>query len=186
MAASLSRAAVSMAMAPTGIYRLARAYALAMEARAPRLPDEHHPSYLHPGRTVLVLLRDVSLADPVVLCAAALVESEDPTLRAPADRVRLEMGEAIGDLIETVPLPRGERLAEELVIAPEPVRLVALAERLDILRHAHMLDATPAWRRAVHSEARAVYLPVAERTHARLAERYRHWCTAFARRLERE
>ena len=48
-----------------------------------------------------------------------------------------------------------------------------------------MREADEAWRRAVHEEAMRVYLPVAERTHPKLAVRFRHWGKAFAKRLER-
>ena len=50
----------------------------------------------------------------------------------------------------------------------------------------HLRDADHAWRSVVHAQAESVYLPVAERTHPRLAQRYRHWCRTFARRLDRE
>jgi (p)ppGpp synthase/HD superfamily hydrolase len=186
MAASVARAATSLGVTPAGIVRLDRAHALAMEVRAERMADEHHPLYLHPGRTVLVLLRDVGVTDPVVLCAAALVESEDDSVRPSAQRIRREVGDDVGDLAASVPLPGSHTLVEDLVTGSERVRLVALAERLDHVRHAHLVDAPAEWRRAVHAQAEAAYLPVAERTHARLADRYRHWCAAFARRLERE
>src|SRR3990172_7243721 len=77
-------------------------------------------------------------------------------------------------------------LSRAHALAPDPVRLVALAERLDHLRHAHLRDAGHEWRALVHAEAEAIYLPVAMRTHPRLTQRYQHWCSAFGRRLERE
>jgi hypothetical protein len=58
-----------------------------------------------------------------------------------------------------------------------------LAERLDQLRHAHLRE-DHAWWRAIHAEAGAIWVPVAERTHPRLADRYRHWLRTFGRRLE--
>jgi (p)ppGpp synthase/HD superfamily hydrolase len=185
MAASVARAARSFGVGLEGVRRVGRAHALAMAPRMAGLAADRHPLYLHPGRTVLVLLRDVGVVDPTLLAAGALVESEDPILRVAMDDVRAAMGEDVAVLVAAVPVPGREALAEELVVAPEPVRLLALSERLDHMRHAHLRDADDLWRRAVHEEAMRVYLPVAERTHAGLATRYRHWGEAFARRLAR-
>ncbi len=184
MAAALARTARLFGVPREGIDRLSTAHALAMVPRVAKLEYQRHPVYLHPGHTALILLREVGVQDPVILCAAAVLESEDEELRVAGEVVRGEVGSDVADLVATVPMPRREELVEELVAAPEPVRLVALAERLDHLRHAHMRKASQAWRRRVHEEAMWAYLPVAERTHARLALRYRHWGRAFARRLE--
>ena len=98
--------------------------------------------------------------------------------------VRDTLGEAVAALVESLPLPGDDRLAERLITLDEGPRLAALAERLDHLRHAHMRE-DRTWWRAVHEEAGAVWVPVAERTHPRLATRYRHWHRTFARRLQR-
>jgi (p)ppGpp synthase/HD superfamily hydrolase len=185
MAASVTRTARSFGVSPEGIAVLSRAHALAMKPRMAALDDDHHPLYLHPGRTVLVLLRDTSCQDGYLLAAAALTETEDEALRIPEGAVRAEVGDAVADLVRAVPSPHSESFAEDLVLADEAVRLVALAERLDHLRHGHLRDADHAWRSAVHAQAESIYLPVAERTHPLLAQRYRHWCRTFARRLER-
>ena len=67
------------------------------------------------------------------------------------------------------------------MVAAEPVRLVALAERLDHLRHAHLRQDLGAAREAWERASR-VYLPVAERTDRTLARRYASWCRTFPRR----
>jgi hypothetical protein len=186
MASSVARTARSFGVEAAGVALLSRAHALAMGPRVRALgDDDHHPLYLHPGRTVLILLRDVGVTDPVVLAAAALTESEDVAFRIGLAAVREAAGDAVAELVRAVPLPGGETLAEALVTAEEPVRLVALAERLDHARHGHLREADAAWRRALHDEVGAVYLPVAERTDPRLAQRYRHWWRVFATRLER-
>ena len=183
MAASVSRTARTFGVSREHLPLLSRAHALAMEPRVAALADDHHPLYLHPGRTVLVLLRDAEVRDAVALVAAAVTESEDVRFRIGIDTVRDALGEDVAALRSRIPLPGSERLAEELVTGDERLRLVALAERLDHLRHAHLREADEDWRRGALAEAQAIYLPVAERTHPRLAQRYRHWCTAFARRL---
>lgn len=183
MAASVVRTARTFGVSPDAMPLLSRAHALAMEPRVAALDDDHHPLYLHPGRTVLVLLRDAQVTEGLILTTAAVTESEDEHFRIPASAVRSELGDAVADLRDRIPAPGSETLAEVLVTGDEKLRLVALAERLDHLRHAHLRDTDDAWRRAVHAEAQAVYLPVAERTHARIAQRYRHWCKTFAKRL---
>jgi (p)ppGpp synthase/HD superfamily hydrolase len=184
MAASVRRTARSFGVDPEGVALLSLAHALAMEPRMAALDDDHHPLYLHPGRTVLVLLRDAYCVDGTVLAAAALTESEDGEFRIGDAAVLTSVGRSVADILRVVPDPRSESLAEELLMADGSVRLVALAERLDHLRHAHLRDADAEWRRTVHAQAESVYLPMAERTHARLAQRYRHWCRTFARRLD--
>ena len=186
MAASVKRTARSFGVNPDGIAILSRAHALAMEPRVAALEDDHHPLYLHPGRTVLILLRDVSCVDATVLAAAALTESEDDEFRIAESAVRNKVGDLVADIVREVPSPTSESLAEDLVVAAEAVRLVALAERLDHLRHGHLRASDHAWRSAVLTQAEAVYLPVAERTNSRLAQRYRHWCRTFAKRVERD
>lgn len=182
MAASLVRTARSHGVSAEDVDVLSRAHALAMVPRVASLPDDDHPLYLHPGRTVLVLLRDGGVGDPAVLAAAALTESEDAALRVDLSSIGGEVDNGILSLVEAVPPSGADDLAETLLGADEEVRLVAVAERLDHLRHAHLRE-DPAWRLRVHREAVAVYGPIAERTHDRLAGRYRYWIRMFARRF---
>ena len=158
-----------------------RGHALAMGPRLQRLEDDHDPDFLHPGRTALVLLLDVEEARPEVLAAALCVESERAELRVSVAGVAEVLGEAVAEMVAGVPLPDAEDLAELLVTADDDVRRIALAERLDHLRHAHLWN-DPVRRRKAHAGAESVYLPVAERTHPTLARRYRWWCGMFGRR----
>ena len=185
MAASVVRTARSTGLDDDGIELLSRAHVLAMAPRTRQLGDDHHPQFLHPGRTVLILLRDVGVADAEVLSAAAVTESEDERLRVKLERVGRVLGNGVRSLVDRVPRPDSESLSESLVTAPANVRLVALAERLDHLRHAHLRVGDEAWQRSAHAQAESVYLPVAERTHPLLARRYKHWCRTFRRRWER-
>ena len=185
MAASVSSAAAGRGLVPDEVDLLGRAHALAMEARVLALDDDHHPAYLHPGRTVLVLLRDVDVVPLEALCAAAVHETEDDHLRVQSEAVRGALGDAVAAIVDSLPLPGDERLLERLVTLEQGPLLAALAERLDQLRHAH-LRPDHEWWRAIHEEAGAVWVPVAERTHPRLADRYRHWRRTFGRRMERD
>ncbi len=183
MAASLARAARAAAVDPAGASLLARAHAQAMAPRTTLVGDDHHPTYLHPGRVPLILLRDVGVTDVEVLAASCLAETEDEELRLGDDEIRAAFGDRVAELA-AVPLPTLEELAEVLVTAAREARLVALAERLDQVRHAHLRnDRDDVWRAAALDGVREVYLPVAERTDALLAQRFRHWSLAFARRL---
>lgn len=161
---------------------LNRAHALGMEPRMALIEDDRHPMLLHPGHTVLVLVHDLGAMDATLLAAAALTESEDTVFRVAPARVREVVGDPVADLVSAVPYAGTERLAEVLVTSPLDVRLVALAERLDHLRHAHLRQ-DPSWGRRAYREATRVYLPVAERTDERLAARYRYWCRTFAGRF---
>ena len=159
-----------------GLDAAARARVLDANARAllhrlDVLGDEEHFDVLHPSRTLLILLDDCDVTDAEVLATAALVESEHTDQR-------------IDDVAAArVPTPASsaDLLLEELVSAQQPVRLIALAERLDHARHLH-LRAPGVWR-DFHESIGTVYAPVAERTHARLARRYAWWHRTFRRRF---
>src|SRR5690606_30458754 len=116
-----------------------------------------------PGRTALILLSDVGEVDGAVLAAAVLFESERRDLRVGHDRVAEEVGEDIAERLTRVPLPGDERLAERLLVEDEGTVRIALAERLDHLRHAHLW--TLERRRGAHALAVSVYAPVAARVH---------------------
>lgn len=185
MAMSVVKAARACGLPPEGLDLLSRAHALAMKPRVDALDDDHHPVYLHPGRSVLVLLRDVGPLPAEVLASAAVHDTEDEKLRVPLATVREVLGDEVADIVESLPLPGDERLTERLIILDEGPRLAALAERLDHLRHAHLRE-DRAWWREIHEETGVAWLPVAERTNARLATRYRHWHRTFGRRLTRD
>jgi hypothetical protein len=157
---------------------LQRAHALAMEPRHRLLDDDHDPRYLHPGRTALVCLTDGEMRDPVALAASLLVDTVSPELAPVPDALSRihashELHEAFS-LRDRIPRPFGEGLAEALITTEPEVRVLALAEWLDQLRHLRLWAAGP----AVSSAQRVteeVYLPVAERTHTTLARRFRWW-----------
>lgn len=157
------------------------AYRLAMEPRAERLAEDA-PAYLHPGRTVVVLLADVDEIRPASLAWAPVVESERPDLRVPPDRIEEVLGERSRARAAEVPPSGAPGLAERLVTADREVQLVALAERLDQLRHAHLWDDRERQRRA-WAEARDVYLPVAARVHPVFERRYGWWCRKLEKAL---
>jgi hypothetical protein len=152
--------------------RVLRANAAALMHRLSVLADDEHFDVLHPSRTLLILLDDCDVTDARLLEAAATVESEHASLRVAA----------ANGLAESVPLPHADaELLEQLVVADEDVRLIALAERLDHARHLHLRD--PADWVAFHALVEDVYGPVARRTHPRLGRRYDWWLRMFRRRF---
>jgi len=160
-----------------------RVFRLAMAPRVAQLDDDHHPAYLHPGRSVLILLQDVGEVDPTVLTLAALHESVDVNLSTAPELIAEVLGASASEALESIPLPGDERLVERLATLAPGVRLAALSERLDHLRHLHMRpDLIEHWA-ATHEEVVYAWLPFAERTHPQVARRYAHWTRLFARRL---
>ena len=153
-------------------------------AMAPRLAvidDDHDPDYLHPGRCAVILLDDVGLADPVALSAACLLDTRRNDLEAPDREVTEQVSPAVTAFRNVVPRSGSVTLLEDLLASEPDVVLVALAERLDQVRHAHLWgDLSEA--RVAHQEASEVYLKMAERAHALLAARYTQWCRAFGER----
>lgn len=178
MAVRLVRTAQEAGVPPEDCLRLERLHALAMAVRDARLADDHDPAYLHPGRSALILLQDVGESDAQVLGAALVVDSGTPSLAPDLGGVDDPVVKALAG---AVPPSGAEDLAERLVVGDDRLRRVALAERLDHLRHAHLWSDLDA-RRAAHQEAVAVYAPVADRTHPVLARRYWWWCRMFGAR----
>lgn len=160
-----------------------RALDVAMAPRIDQLADDHHPAYLHPGRTALVLLRDVGDVDPTVLSVGVLHESGDAPLRVPEEQIAEVLGPSLAVAVASIPLPGDERLIERLVDLEPGIVLAALAERLDHVRHLHVReDLVDRWT-DVYREVEHAWLPLATRVHPVLARRYAHWTRRFAERI---
>jgi (p)ppGpp synthase/HD superfamily hydrolase len=159
---------------------LERAHELAMRPRT-RALEAHAHELLHPGRTALILLLDTEERSAQVLATGMLLDSENVSLSVTTDEARAALGEEVSRRLASVPRPGSEDLVERLVTASEELQRIALAERLDQLRHAHLWD-DPERRRRAHEEALSVYSPLAERGHEKLARRYAWWCSMFARK----
>jgi hypothetical protein len=183
MARSVVAAVRSAGYPPEDLIRVGRAIDTAMAPRLEMLSDDHHPAFLHPARSVLVLVRDVGAVPGETLVVAALLETEDAELRVPTDEVA-RFGAPTRENLSALPPPGDARLAERLVGLPHELALAALAERLDHLRHLHLRDDLRRDWRGRHREVVEVWLPFAERTEPRLATRFAHWERTFGRRLQ--
>jgi hypothetical protein len=155
----------------------------ALVPRDRQIADDHDVRLLHPARTVLILLSDTDCRDAATLAAAAFVETLDGTLAAPRSALAMTAGADAVRLMHEVPVPGhdAEQLLERLVSAEDAAVLMALAERLDHVRHLHLRPELD-WE-ALHHEADTVYRPVALRASPRLARRYDRWVESFGRRL---
>ncbi len=181
----IDRTALKHGVDEVGRTLIEQGFRASMVPRLEAISDDHHPDYLHSGRTAVILLDDVGLNEPVALAASCLVDTQRPALEPRRgdvlDRVGQRVGREVAGFKESVPRPGSERLLEDLLACEPQVVLVALAERLDHLRHAHLwgdLDAA----RAAHIEGSAVYLGLAERTHPLLGRRYTHCCRTFSQK----
>jgi (p)ppGpp synthase/HD superfamily hydrolase len=169
----------SAVLAPADLACIRAAVTAALRVRDETIASDHDPRYLHPARTVLILLADVACRDADVLAAAAFVES----LPGPAPRAdAAALTTRARALFTAVPLPdnAGDELLEQLVTAEPAVTCIAVAERLDHARHLHLMSDVPA--ASFHASIEAVYLPVAQRACPPLARRLERWARAFARR----
>ncbi|NIR34756.1 MAG: hypothetical protein GWN71_01690, partial [Gammaproteobacteria bacterium] len=168
MGRSLSSAARAQAASEADVEALGRAFGLAMAPRLEALDDDHHPAYLHPGRSALILLRDVGAVDVSVLILACLHESVDESWRVPPEEIQATLGAAAVRAMASIPLPGDERLAERLLTLGPGLSLAAVAERLDHLRHLHQReDLLDLWA-GTYEEVVATWLPFARRVHPRL------------------
>lgn len=189
------RVSVDRLMGPDAALRVQQAVITALLPRHALQPKDVR--YLHPGRTVLILLDDAEIRDDAVLMAGALLETWHPALAAAPGAIVsaqgdatlvLDAGRRMQELLARVPVPSGseddDALREALVTADDDARMVALVERLDHARHLHLYPREE-WE-PLYGSILSAYLPVAEWTGGRIGARYRRWAEAFARRLERE
>ena len=182
MARRLGRTAVRAGIDPEGTGLLVDAFRSAMEPRRARIAEDHHPDYLHPARTMLILMDDASVTDPGVLATAAFAETRDRELAAPEAAIGA-VDPALPGRVAAIPLPdrAGDRRLEELLALPEGLAQVAVAERLDHARHLHLRDRGE-WA-PYHAVTCEVYAPVAVRVQEALASRIAWWCATFPDRF---
>lgn len=165
--------------------RVARSLTEALRVREDALDDDHDSRYLHPARTVLILLSDAGCHSADALAAACFVDGIDAALAPATPAVEAVAGSPSARLRDAVPLPASSQdhgeLLEALVSAERDAALIALAEHLDQVRHLQFrpdLD----WRR-LHAGVEAVHAPAARHICPPLGRRFDRWADAFRRRL---
>ena len=85
MGGRVVRTAAELGVEADGLELIERVHRVAMEAREAQTDDQHHRDYLHPGRSALILLKDLGETDPVTLAATLIVDSMSAEW-APTDR----------------------------------------------------------------------------------------------------
>lgn len=173
--ARLSREAVDV----ENLQIVDRSVSAALSLRDGRLADDHHVDMLHPARSALILMDDAAIADPVLVAAAATLESRDLDLTLDLDRIDLRVSAVVRGIPSPVTTPRAE-LVEMLLSLNRDRMAVALSERLDHARHLH-LRSPDLWAAGLELEECA-YLPLAARFGGAIGRRYDRWHRAFVRR----
>jgi hypothetical protein len=181
MALRLERAARRASLADHAL-RLADTFRAVLRQRAAVIPEPHDPDFLHPGRTALVLLEDLQIKDPDLICAALLHDSERADFRL--DEARRIAGPHAAALAAGLPRANDDENRLETLVGLDHDRLLlTIAERLDYARHLHLRHRDtwlPFHRQIGHAD-----LPAAARAHPRLAWRLQWWHDNFARRFLR-
>lgn len=175
------RTARALGLSDSHRERLSRAFAVGMGPRLERGLDDHHPDFLHPSRTALILMDDARTTDAAVLAAGLVTETRDPSLR-PGGAAVQGLGADVAALVDEVEgAGDDDLLLERLLAHGTGAALVAVAERLDHARHLHLREGDD-WR-GYHHTTRTAYLPLARRTHPALAGRLEWWCATFQERF---
>ena len=154
---------------PSALVSLVGRAETVMARRTATFADEHHPAFLHPLRTALLLL-EADEVDPRAHAAGLGLDTEGDA-REEAMEHGSESDEA--DVAELLVAGPDERL--ELLVVAEPwVRHTWLAERLDQIRHLH-LWAGPDRTRTALERAEREELPLAGRVGGRLERAWTDW-----------
>ncbi|HEX6133454.1 MAG TPA: hypothetical protein VFZ24_05810 [Longimicrobiales bacterium] len=165
------------ALGDTAARRVRAALAEALALRDAAINDDRDTRLLHPARTIRILIADGACRSADALAAAACLDTIDPAL-AP------EPPPLLRPIVNAVPRAdpgADDQLLEQIVTADHDTALLALAERLDHVRHLHLRrDLDP---RPLHAQVREVYAPAARRFSAQIARRFDRWADAFERRL---
>jgi hypothetical protein len=176
------RTAAALGMSQEALDRLSDAFRLGMAPRVARGLDDHHPDFLHPSRTALILMDDARASDTGVLEAALVTETRDAGLRAPDAQFRALGPEArtLATSVHGLDDSREDPLEALLALTPGALQ-IATAERLDHARHLH-LRARTEWE-PYYEVTRTAYAPAARRAHPAIAGRLEWWCATFRRRF---
>ena len=181
MGERVRRTAREAELSPEDVDLLSQAHGLAMAPRLAALSDDHDPAYLHPGRTAAILFDDLSMVEAEWIAVAMLLDTERPDLEA-VDSELSELPERVVEFRRRMPRPDSETVIEDLLTLEPTALHVALAERLDQLRHIHLWEDVERAAR-VYCQAADTYSVVATRSHPELARRYAWWTRTFGRKF---
>jgi hypothetical protein len=190
MQGRLERVLGSAGLAPEDVEGVTTSFQMAIHLRSAYVGGEADHRFLHPARSLLVLLEDGGERGPDLLAAAPLVESVEPQL------VGVEVQEAphpIRTLLRGLPIlpgglggTAGEDVEagwlEALVLVEPGMQRLILSEALDQLRHLHLRPDGP-FRDRILRRAERVLVPLAQRAGGGLDQRFRWWWSRVGRHL---
>jgi (p)ppGpp synthase/HD superfamily hydrolase len=160
---------------------LQEAFELAASEHSGQLRKEHKgragqqdPYLIHPLRVTLILINELGLSDLTALAAALLHDVvEDGHSCLTIEDIAGSFGREVAETVHYLTKPKVEAGISEAVslrpyhesfrTAPLAVRLVKLADRLDNMREAILVD-KPVFQSRYLSETREIYLPLARQT----------------------
>ncbi len=177
-------------LAPKEASLAMESFRMAMDLRGAFVVEEDDHRFLHPARSLLVLLQDGGERRPDLLAAAPLVESLEPDLLGEVAAVAPEPIEAVlaglpalpGGLGETAGPDAEARWLEELVLAEPGIQKLILSEALDQLRHLHLRPDGP-FRNRILRRAEGILVPLAHRVGGALDRRMGWWWNRVGQRL---
>ncbi len=170
-----------------------RAYDLAAAVHATQMRDEGTPYILHPLRVAMVLVEELDITTPALICSALLhdviEDSPDYYARGPVTRedIALGFGEEIAEIVwllskfDDVTLPAYLAAIEAAASTGAP--LVKLCDRLDNLRSIVRSPKVDKIRRYIRT-TEIFFLPMARRMNRYLYQELTHLLEAARRHLE--
>jgi GTP diphosphokinase / guanosine-3',5'-bis(diphosphate) 3'-diphosphatase len=137
-------------------------------------PHNRDPYIIHPMRVALILLEEVGINSPELIAAALLHDVvEDSEGSITIENLESEFGNEVANIVGLLSKPgyskevaRHEQLAvyhKNIAEAPEQIRTVKLADRLDNMREA-LLTNERKFQMKYLNETREIYLPLAAST----------------------
>ena len=186
----LERALASADVAPETAALALASFRMAIQLRGAFVVEEADHRFLHPARSLLILLEDGGGRSADLLAAAPLVESLEPHL---VGGVAVDAPESTGAVLAELPaLPGGlggtagpdveARWLEGLVLAEPGMQKLILSEALDQLRHLHLRPDGP-FRNRILRRAEEILVPLASRVGGVLDRRMGWWWRRVGHRL---
>jgi len=143
---------------------LTSAYKTAYDAHSGQTRDQGTPYFEHPVAVANILLDELNISDPELICSALLhdvLEDSDLTY----EQVKTQFGARIADIVQSVTKNKDEsqeQYLNKIKQAGEPSILLKLADRLDNLRSLP-LSPKESKQSKYRQNTRAYYLPLAKR-----------------------
>ena len=163
--------------------KILQALDLAKKEHFGQLRDEGTPYVIHPIRVTLILIRELNIKDPNLLCAALLhdvVEDGSMTIEEIDNQFGLEVARIVKGVTRQKPEKESEkekeknklRKIEKIASSDQKIRLVKLCDKLDNTRsHSFIPEDSPGYKKIPRwNKELPQYLPIAKKTNKKLFE----------------